>query len=123
MSSYPTTGYWPETPERTRLRNEIKACIQLHREARGNGDDLSVPYWRNRSLNALRKYAEFIGRADPVQLRIAALQAEMTENPDAERASAIIDELAEYGNLLQRDGDAISDYGDALRERKFGEQL
>ena len=55
----PTTGYTPEMDERRRLRNEIKACIDLYREA-GERHTANLNYWYGRSLNAIVKYREYL---------------------------------------------------------------
>lgn len=61
--SAPATGYTHETDERTKLRNEIKACFQSRREAHANFVTANGPnhwdYWTNRIENAVAKYREF----------------------------------------------------------------
>lgn len=154
--TYPTTGYTRETDERTKLRNEVKACIQSYRELKRNfysasfdgshEQDIARGHVKNayyNAVNAIQKYREYRIRQLPpmfieavlaewdaqhpadnatLHARLEALNAEMAENPTMERALAIIDEIAEICNALQRDGDdgRFDDIADARREARFG---
>ncbi len=116
-----STGYTPEAKESTRLRNEVKACIQNFRAVRklpgGGAHTTEAQYWWSRSRNAIGKLCEYRERDNAtLQARAAQINEALEECLDQTAGMALLEELAEIENRLARDGERMDDYADYRRE-------
>ncbi len=60
MATYPTTGFTPTIDELTKARNEVKACIEIIRDARANGNSQMASHWECRLITARAKYKSLL---------------------------------------------------------------